>query len=285
MNIKRGLVQLIMEGSLLLACPGLAPAQFTFMTNDDALTITGYTGAGGAVTIPSSTNGYPVTSIGQDAFFAAALTSVTIPNSVSNIGYEAFGDCESLTSVVMPEIVTNIGQYGFFKCTSLAAVTIPSGVSLVRVEAFGLCSSLATVTIPASVTNIQEGAFEDCTSLTKLYFLGNGFTPAMESFIGVTGATVYYLPGTTGWGATFAGFPAVLSYPALQISGAGIQTNEFGFSFSGTNDQVIVVEACTDLVNANWQPLQTNALSGTTFNFFDSQWSVYPRRFYRLRSP
>ena len=51
-----------------LALPMLAQAQFTYTTNNGALTITGYTGSGGAVVIPAATNGYPVTSIGVDAF-------------------------------------------------------------------------------------------------------------------------------------------------------------------------------------------------------------------------
>jgi hypothetical protein len=68
------------------------------------------------------------------------------------------------------------------------------------------------------------------------------------------------------------------------ISGIGVHDNEFGFTFNGTNNQVIVVEACTNLVNANWQPLQTNTLIGTSTNFTDSQWRNYPVRFYRIGS-
>jgi hypothetical protein len=56
--------------------------------------------------------------------------------------------------------------------------------------------------------------------------------------------------------------------------------NEFGFTFTGTNTQVFVVEASTNLLN--WQPLATNTLSGTTFNFTDTHWSGSSRRFYRV---
>ena len=76
---------------LLLALPAVVQAQFTYTTNNGTITITGYTGSGGAVTIPSTINGLPVTSIGDYAFYnCTSLTSVTIPNSVTSIGDEAF---------------------------------------------------------------------------------------------------------------------------------------------------------------------------------------------------
>ena len=70
----------------LLALPAVAQAQFTFTTNSGAITITGYTGPGGAVVIPDTTNGYPVTSIGYEAFYETSPTSVTIGTNVTSIG-------------------------------------------------------------------------------------------------------------------------------------------------------------------------------------------------------
>jgi hypothetical protein len=76
---------------LLLVVPVAVRAQFTYTTNDDnTITITGYTGSNGVVVIPDMTNGYPVTSIGSQAFVYSKLTEVTIPDSVSDIGDEAF---------------------------------------------------------------------------------------------------------------------------------------------------------------------------------------------------
>jgi len=310
MKTERKLFQVSMLGVLLWVLPAAVQAQFTMTTNDGAVTITGYIGSGGAVIIPSSTNGFPVTGIGENAFIDVfTITSVTIPEGVTSIGYEAFGMCTNLTGVTIPDSVTNIGDYGFFRCSSLTNITIPGGVTTIKVEAFGLCPSLTNVTMPNSVTNIQGGAFEDCTSLTAvtipknvtdieagafdgcssltgLYFQGNPPSLGANAFGGVSAAaTVYYLPGTMGWGTMFDNFPAVELNPPLQISDIGVQNGEFGFTFAGTNDQVIVVEACTDLAIANWQPIQTNTLSSANFNFLDSQWGNYPCRFYRLRSP
>jgi hypothetical protein len=100
-------------------------------------------------------------------------------------------------------------------------------------------------------------------------------------------ATVYYMAGTSGWGPTFAGRPAVLWNPQVQTSGSsfGVRTNRFGFNIAGTSNIVVVVEASTNLANPVWSALGTNTLSGGPFYFSDPQWTNYPSRFYRLRWP
>ena len=82
---------------LLLALPAAVQAQFNYATNYNTITITGYTGPGGDVTIPSTINGLPVTSIGFMAFFnCTSLTNIAIPNSVTSIGDGAFEACANL---------------------------------------------------------------------------------------------------------------------------------------------------------------------------------------------
>jgi hypothetical protein len=100
-------------------------------------------------------------------------------------------------------------------------------------------------------------------------------------------ATVYYLPGTTGWSTNFAGLPTVLWTPQVQTSDAsfGVRTNQFGFSIAWASGMVIVVEASTNLANPTWSPLATNTVTGDSLYFSDPQWTDYPGRFYRLRSP
>jgi BspA type Leucine rich repeat region (6 copies) len=110
---------------LLLVLPCSVEAQFTYTTNADGitLTVTGYTGPGGAVAIPGTNNGMTVTAIGNHAFKTNnSLTSVTIPNGITNIGSFAFDDCASLISVTIPGSVTSYGLPGFYYCTKLAGV-------------------------------------------------------------------------------------------------------------------------------------------------------------------
>ena len=144
-------------------------ADFTYTINNGTITITGYTGSGGAVTIPSTINGLPVTSIGGWAFHGCtSLTSVTIPNSVTSIGRLAFAGCTSLTSVTIPNSVISIAVCAFHGCTSLTNVTISNSVTSIGDGAFASCTSLTSITIPDSVTYIGESAFEYCSSLTSV---------------------------------------------------------------------------------------------------------------------
>ena len=87
---------------LVVAAPAAVRGQFGCVTNADgaSVTITNYDGPGGDVTIPSQISGLPVTTIGASAFWnSTALTNVTIPASVTNLGIYSFGQCFNLTNV------------------------------------------------------------------------------------------------------------------------------------------------------------------------------------------
>ncbi len=151
---------LFLAGALLFL--GLATsvqAQFTYTINNATITITGYTGTNEAVLIPSTIDGLSVSDIATNAFDSDALTSVVIPDSVTNIGDQAFYDCSGLTNVTFGDSVTRIGNYAFSGLRGggiSGDPTYPSG------------SPLTTVTIPTSVTNIGVGAFEGCANLTAI---------------------------------------------------------------------------------------------------------------------
>ena len=119
-----------------------------------------------SVTIPDS-----VTSIGSYAFReCTGLNSVTIGNSVTSIGYEAFYYCTGLNSVTIGNSVTSIGSYAFRSCTGLNSVTIGNSVTSIGVRAFWDCTGLTSVTIGDSVTSIGDYAFSGCTNLTSVVF-------------------------------------------------------------------------------------------------------------------
>jgi hypothetical protein len=76
---------------LLLMLPIIVQAQYDYTTNNGTITITRYTGSGGAVTIPGTMNGLPVTTLETQCFwYCTNVTSVTIPNGVTSIGDSAF---------------------------------------------------------------------------------------------------------------------------------------------------------------------------------------------------
>ncbi|MDR2535624.1 MAG: leucine-rich repeat domain-containing protein, partial [Treponema sp.] len=93
------------------------------------------------------------------AAYPSANGAVTIPGSVTSIGYSAFYGCTSLASVTIPGSVTSIGDSAFSWCTSLTSVTIPSSVTSIGNAAFYECSSLTSVTFAAG-SNISEANFD-----------------------------------------------------------------------------------------------------------------------------
>jgi hypothetical protein len=212
-----------------------------------------------------------------------------VPFGVTSIASGAFYNCASLTSIRMPGSVTSIGDWAFFSCTSMTNVTMENGLARIREGAFRYCSNLTSVVLPGSVNLVCDGAFSSCVNLTAVYFAGNapevaGFTAFFES-----PATAYYLSGTTGWNnfASIAAIPVALWLPRIMTyeGSVGVQARQFGFNIAWTSGQVIVVEVCTDLVNPNWCPVATNTLTSSTSYFSDPQWTNYPGRFYRIRSP
>ena len=97
-----------------------------------------------------------------------SLTSLVIPDSVTNIGDYAFSGCRSLTDIVIPDSVTNIGDYAFWNCRSLTNIVIPDSVTSIGDNAFEYCFSLSNLIIPDGVTSIGDGAFVGCNSLSSV---------------------------------------------------------------------------------------------------------------------
>jgi hypothetical protein len=186
--------------------------------------------ATGELVIPSTYEGKPITSIGDEAFYGCSgLTSVTIPANVTSIGDRAFEDCSGLTNIgvddgntkytsqdgvlfdknktslvqfpagkighySIPDSVTSIRAEAFASCSSLTSVTIPNSVTSFGGWAFWQCSSLTSVTIPDSVTSIGEAAFQWCSDLTSVT-IGNSITRIETgTFIGCSSLTSVTIP-------------------------------------------------------------------------------------------
>ena len=191
-------------GAVLTVTSASPAGDFNCMTNEGSITITGYKGPGGAVIIPDSIGGLPVTAVDGFAFYySSSLTRVTIPGSVTSVLAYAFYACSSLSNVVFGSSVTNLGSPVFDSCASLSAITvdngnplyaseagilfdktlttliqypmglagsytIPNRVTAIGNAAFTSCASLTSVTISSNVHNLSDSAFENCGSLTNV---------------------------------------------------------------------------------------------------------------------
>lgn len=109
------------------------------------------------IVIPATYNSLPVASIREYAFAKCTLLeSITIPDSITNIGYAAFTDCSSLTSIVIPNGVSSIGESTFSGCTSLESIVIPDSVSSIHSRAFDDCTNITTATMPLYALNYMS---------------------------------------------------------------------------------------------------------------------------------
>ena len=188
-------------------------------------------GTTGAITIPSTLGGNPVTGIGNYAFQNCTnLTSVTIPDSVTSIGNFAFSGCKGLTSVTIPNGVKSIGGSAggavFENCVGLTAVTIPDSVTSISIYAFKNCIRLSSMTIGNGVTSIGGNAFNNCNSLMSVTFLGR--PPVFGSSI--NNATLAGMPAKTfiyffaQHGAEWRKFLASQSRPLMGYLRSGPRT-------------------------------------------------------------
>lgn len=146
---------------------------FKFILNNTAVVVIRYKGTAADVTIPSHYKGKPVTMIDHAAFHDSAVTSVTIPDSVTSIPDDAFAFCSQLTNISIPNSVTFIGFSAFNSCTSLKSITLPSSLSTIQSSAFYNCGNLETIRIPVSVTFIGNYAFAGCPSSMTVTYPGS----------------------------------------------------------------------------------------------------------------
>ena len=163
-------------------------------TSNDKLGGLAFRGCSGLIslTIPSS-----VTSIGYSAFEGCSgLTSLSIPSSVTSIGSGAFEGCSGLTSLTIPSSVTSIGSGAFEDCTGLTSLAIPSSVTSIDRYVFENCSGLTSITIPSSVTWIGDSAFEGCSGLTSLTIPSCVTWIGDSAFEGCSGLTSLTIPSS-----------------------------------------------------------------------------------------
>ena len=178
----------------------VAAATNTFYFDETTGTITKYNESDTVVVIPSKINGFTVETIDHGAFERSAVTSVTIPDSVTFIGEAAFANCSNLTNISIPNSVTSIGLSAFEHCTRLKSITLPSSLRNISMFLFHNCSQLTTIQIPDSVLSIQDYAFGNCISLETIHIPVSVTSIGVYAFNGCPSSmTVTYSGSKTLW--------------------------------------------------------------------------------------
>ena len=137
--------------------------------------------------------------IGKCAFKGCSgLTSLTLPDGITEIGDEAFEYCSGLTSLTLPAGITSIGDDAFYGCSGLTSLTIPDGVTKIGRYAFSNCSYLTSLTIPSSVNSLGDYAFKNCSSLQSVHVSWSTPISAGKAFnkADVSKCTLYVPQGT-----------------------------------------------------------------------------------------
>lgn len=196
------LVITIMSFAVLRLATSTQAAQygdFTYqlINGDTEIEITGYTGSGGAVSIPQAIDSKPVTSIGDSAFFDEdSVTGVTTPDSIMHLGDSAFIHCSGLESISLGSGITSLSNSLFYNCTALTSVTIPDGIVTIADRAFAYCTGLSSVSIGGGVESIGQRAFIVCNSLTSVTVPDGVTSMGIYAFASCESLVAVSIPGS-----------------------------------------------------------------------------------------
>ena len=191
-------------------------------------------------------------------------TSYVVPESVKSIGVCAFVGAD-LSSLTLPQDLTSIGWGAFEACRNLTSVTIPDSVTNIGFAVFRACSSLTSVTIPWRMTKVEEQAFSGCGKLTDVYYTGS---QARWDRIEVSGnnepllnATIHFeaaSPVGTGscgenltWSVdgdgilTISGTGAMWDYEDVESEGGGWRTSAPWYDYAPT--ELVFKEGVTQI--------------------------------------
>ena len=144
------------------------------LDEDGNATITGYSGSVSALAIPQTIDGHKVVAIGNGAFEGTCLVNVTIPDTVTEIGFDAFSDCKQLSTVQLSNNLVKLGSSAFSNCTSLTSIRIPKSLETVDAGTWGEyapfkgCTILSDVELESGMTKIPANLLRDCPGFTTI---------------------------------------------------------------------------------------------------------------------
>jgi len=140
-----------------------------------------------------------ITKIDADAFREKQeqndrLQQIIIPDSVTEIDYNAFYNCNQLSTITIPKMITTIGNRAFFNCEKLENITIPDSISFIGEYAFQDCKGLKTINLWNKITTINEGTFSGCTGLKNITIPDSVINIGDSAFSGCTDIKSVIIP-------------------------------------------------------------------------------------------
>ena len=160
---------------LCASCLNTDPASsdFVYKINDDKQTCT-IIGLNDStknhIVVPSKIGKYTVNKIANRAFKGAEIKQVDLPDTIIEIGDEAFSQCYYLVNINLPSNLQKVGQGAFSYCSSLKSIEIPTFVTILPKKVFYECSALESVSLNGRIYRIEEDAFYLCSSLKQVNF-------------------------------------------------------------------------------------------------------------------
>ena len=172
--------------------------------------------------------------------------------------------------------------HGFlYNCSTWTTLNDPNADALYGTSAQGISGTNIVGYYTDSSGNAHGFLYNGSTWTT----LDDPNTVTGTSALGISATTIvgYYLDSS----GNAKGFVAVpVAQPSIVLgANFGVRTNRFGFNMSGSSNQLIVVQAATNLSNSVWTPVSTNTLTDGSSYFSDANWTNYPTRYYRLSAP
>lgn len=134
-------------------------SDFAYTTENGEVTITDYTGTREHVLIPSEIGGFPVTALADKAFYEKHVTTVVVPDSVTEIGDLCFSGDNYLVSLTLPDGLAELSYGALESCYSLMDFELPKGLKTIGAGALQAIFYLTHLTIPAGVTDIEQMNF------------------------------------------------------------------------------------------------------------------------------
>lgn len=234
-----------------------------------------------AIDLPANPKAIP----GQAYYECRELAAVDFPSGLTSIGYSALYNCLALTSLAPPSTLTTLAADAFNGCAGLTTLNFSGALTYIGDHAFYDCSSLAQVSFHAGVSSLGAAAFGETPALTRICFAGSqpAVTSSGSDLFEGSGLTSVSALSLSGWSSALGGITVAQWLPVMGVPQPG--ADGLSFSVDWANGQIVRVQTCTNLAEADWANWSTNSISNGSCAFTDTDYGALQQRYYRVWQP